>query len=142
MNRETENQLLTRLLLKKIGPVDMDLVVGDALVGSKHILKLNNKRVSDGEAEGLKRDAELIEATKLWKVFVETLRYQAHLTMFEKSQQSEDVYVSGKFLLHAISTLEHIVWACKNPALLSEQLATALPRTPKKKLSPPIVGQN
>lgn len=130
MKKETEEQLLTRLLLKKVGPVDMDLVIGNAEHNGKQMLKLAGKRVEDGEAMALKREAELIENTKLWKIFVETLRYQAQETMFLKSKESQDVFVSGKFLLHAISTFEHIIWACKNPLLLSDQ-----------KLSTPGIGQ-
>ena len=130
---ENNEQLLTRSLLKKIGPVDMDLVIGEVKVGDKHLLKINNKRIDDAEATGLKREAEILEQMKLWRIFTETLRYQAHVRMFEQSQKSEDVYVSGKFLLHAISTLEHIIWSCKNPLLLSDQ-KTQLRKFDKKKL--------
>lgn len=130
--KEKEDQLLIRSLLKKIGPVDMDLVIGEAKYGDRHMLKLAGKRVEDNEALALKNEAELIEKTKLWKTMTETLRYQAQLRMFEQSQQSEDVYISGKFLLHAISTLEHILWACKNPMLLSEQKLST-PKTPHRR---------
>lgn len=115
------DQKLTRLLLKKIGPVDMDLVIGEMVAGGKHAIKLNDKRVEDNEALALKREAELIESTRFWKIITETLRYQAQNRMFLESQVSEDVFIAGKYLLHAISTLEHVVWACKNPLLLSEQ---------------------
>lgn len=130
-NSEKEHQLLTRSLINKIGPVNMDMVIGDAPYGSKHMLKLGGKRVEDNEALALKREAELLEQMKLWKVFLETLRYQAQETMFLKSQKSEDVFISGKFLLHAISTLEHIVWAAKNPLLLAEQMEISTPKHKK-----------
>ncbi len=132
MKKDDSDQLLLRILSKKIGAIDLDLVIGDAVVGDKHMLKFAGKRVEDGEAMALKREAEIIEGTKLFKAFTETLRYQAHEAMFTKSQKSEDVYISGKFLLHAISTFEHIIWACKNPLLLADQ---------QKQLSPTRGGR-
>jgi len=110
----------------------MELVIGKVDVTGKNLIQLNGKRVEDNEALALKREAELIEKTKIFRIFTETLRYQAQLAMFEKSQKSEEVYISGKFLLHAISTLEFIVNACKNPLLLSEQkLSTPRPLVKK-----------
>lgn len=138
MNKETDDQLLLRLLSKKIGPVDMDLVIGEVEVGGKKMIKLNNKRVEDAEAQALKTEADLIQKTKLWKIFTETLRYQAQLAMFEHSKDRESVYISGKFLLHAISTFEHIIWSCQNPLLLSEQ--KLLTPTPKKRVRPDLKG--
>lgn len=119
--KDTHDDKLINLLLKKIGPVDMDLVIGEMDAGGKHLIKLNDKRIEDGEALALKREAELLEQMKIFKILTETLRYQAQVRMFEQSKQAEDVYISGKFLLHAISTLEYLVRACKNPLLLSEQ---------------------
>lgn len=119
--KELTDSQLTRLLLKKIGPVDMHLVISEKEHNGKHMIVLNGKRAEDGEAVALKREADLLVQTRLWKIFTETLRYQAQKEMFEKSQRSEDIFVSGKFLLHAISTLEHIVAACQNPLLLSDQ---------------------
>lgn len=123
-----EDEQLIRILLKKIGPVDMDLVIGEMAHSGKHLIKLNDKRIEDNEALALKREAELLEQMKIFKIFTETLRYQAQARMFEQSQKSEDVYISGKFLLHAISTLEYIVRACKNPLLLSEQKQAMAPK--------------
>ena len=120
VDQQTDDQLM-RLLLKKIGPVDMDLVIGEIAHQGKHLIKLNDKRVEDGEAIALKNEADLLSNMRLFKIFTETLRYQAHVRMFQESQKSEDVFIAGKYLLHAISTLEHLVRACKNPLLLSDQ---------------------
>lgn len=130
--KQTDAQL-TSLLLKKIGPVDMDLVIGEMEASGKHLIKLGGKRAEDNEAMALKREAELIEGTKLFKILTETLRYQAQLRMFEQSQRSEDVYISGKYLLHAISTLEHLVRACKNPLLLADQKQTSVAPKPRNR---------
>lgn len=121
MIKETDHQLLVRTLIDKIGPVDMSKVIGNTKVGQKHAILLGGKRVEDNEALALKSEVELFEKTKLWNLITETLRYQAQRRMFNESKSSEDVYISGTFLLHAISTLEHVVWTCKNPLLLSEQ---------------------
>lgn len=132
MNKQTDEQL-TRTLLKKIGPVDLDLVIGKVDVNGKNLIQLGGKRVEDNEVLALKREAELIEQTKLWKVITETLRYQAQRRMFEESKSSEDVYISGKFLLHAISTLEATIRACKNPLLLADQKATSVASKPRRR---------
>lgn len=132
MDKKTDEQL-TRLLLKKIGPVDLDLVIGKVDVSGKNLIQLGGKRAEDAEALALKREAEMIEQTKLWKVMTETLRYQAQRRMFEESKSSEDVYASGKFLLHAISTMEATVRACKNPLLLADQKATSVASRPRRR---------
>ncbi len=123
---ETDDQMLVRLLSKKIGPVDLDdVIAADELQDrgqTKYLLKLNSKRVSDGEATALKNEAEHLKQMRLWKIFTETLRYQAENQMFKNfTLSNQEVYTAGKFLLHAISTLEHIVWSCENPLLLAEQ---------------------
>jgi hypothetical protein len=109
-------------LLKKVGPIDMESVIA-AKEGpaGKVLVTLGGRRASDQEVLNLKKEADMFEHTSLFKVLTETLRYQAQKSMFLESQRSEDIFISGKFLLHAISTLEFIIGACKNPLLLSDQ---------------------
>lgn len=134
--QETTEQLLVRTLLKKIGPVDPDDVIAADLVPlkgvEKYMIKLGNKRVSDNEAEALKKESEHLQHMRLYTLFTETLRYQAERRMFKDfNGTNNDIYNAGKFLLHAISTLEYIVWACSNPLLLTEQKEVI--NTPKQR---------
>ena len=114
------DQQLIGTLISKIGPVDMGKVIAaDRLPTGKYLIKLNGQRITDIEADNLKHEVEMFEQTSLYKMWTETLRYQAQQQMFEKSGKPDDVFVTGKMFLHAISTIEHIVWACKNPHLLA-----------------------
>lgn len=120
------DQAHMRILLKKIGPVDMEDVIAaepQNIKGkAKYIVRLGGKRISDGEAIALQKEAEHLRHMRLFTMLTETLRYQAEKRMFKDFDASnQEVYTAGKFLLHAISTLEHVVWACENPLLLSEQ---------------------
>lgn len=116
------DQQLIGTLISKIGPVDMTkIIAADRLPTGKYIIKLNGRRATDIEVDNLKREVEMFEQTSLYKMWTETLRYQAQQQMFEKSSKAEDVFVTGKLFLHAISTIEHIVWACKNPQLLAAE---------------------
>lgn len=136
MARETDEQLLVRILSKKIGPVDMDLVIGEVMVKDKHMLTLNGKRTSDTEAEALKREADMFSETKLYKIITETLRYQAQVSMFDHYDENKRTFESGRLLLHAISLLEHTIWACKNPLLLADQKVSS--STPKRRQRPEL----
>lgn len=122
MDKKTEHELVVSLM-KKIGPVDMDLVVGDVVTGGKHLIQLNGKRASDNEALALKKETEMILQTRFWKVVTETLRYQAQQQMFVKGTHGMDDIWAGRYLLHAISVLENTAVACLNPLLLSDQKA-------------------
>jgi hypothetical protein len=120
-SNQTE-EFMMRQLLKKVGPIDMDAVIAAQVhPNGKQLILLNGKRATDSEVIALSKEAEMFEHTRLYKVLTETLRYQAQENMFLKSHRSEDVFISGKFLLHAISTLEFVIRACKNPLLLSDQ---------------------
>lgn len=128
----TDDQLLVRILSKKIGPVDLnDVIAADELphLGKKkYMLKLGGKRVSDTEALSLQKEAEHFKHMRIYTLFTETLRYQAERRMFKDfDAPNADIYTAGKYLLHAISTLEHIVWSCENPLLLAEQKAINTP---------------
>lgn len=128
----TDDQLLVKLLLKKIGPVDPDDVIAadlHPLQGKqKYIIKLGGKRVSDTEALSLQKEVEHLRHMRIYTLFTETLRYQAERRMFKDFDASNgEIYNAGKYLLHAISTLEHIVWSCENPLLLAEQKAINTP---------------
>lgn len=119
MDKKTEAQLVA-LLSKKIGPIDMEKVIGKVDAGGKFLIQLNGKRASDNEALALKKEAEMIEQTGLWKVLTETLRYQAQLRLFTEARTVEDMNW-GKALLHSIGVLENLIVSCKNPLLLSDQ---------------------
>lgn len=126
MKEIINERLLVRLLLKKFGPVDVDDVIAATEMPIKGVKKyailLGGKRASDGEAESLRKEAEQLTHTRLWKLVTETLRYQAQTRMFKDFRGTdEEIYTAGKYLLHAISTLEQTVWACQNPLLLAEQ---------------------
>lgn len=125
--KKTDAEMMLHLL-KKVGPIDMESVIAAKQEpGGKNIVVLAGKRASDQEVLNLKKEAEMFEHTRLYKVLTETLRYQTQKSMFLESQRSEDIFVSGKFLLHAISTLEFIIEACKNPLLLSDQKPRTAP---------------
>jgi hypothetical protein len=125
MDKKTETELTTRLI-SKIGPVDMEKVIGAVVHGGKTMLTLNGKRAPDNEALALKKEAEMVEQTRLWKVFTETLRYQAQRRLFEEAKTIEDMNW-GKALLHSIGVLENLIDSCKNPLLLSDQTKLSTP---------------
>lgn len=111
----------------------MNLVIGEVVHGGKHLIQLNGKRAEDNEALALKKEAELVAQTRLWKVFTETLRYQAQRRMFVEAKTIEDMNW-GKALLHSISVLENLIVACMNPLLISEQSTIHSPSLAKKPL--------
>lgn len=126
LDAETDDQRFIRLMIKKIGPVDPDDVIAadpQKVRGIiKYVVKLGGKRATDGEVLQLKKDAEIFKQMRLFKLLTETLRYQAQKRMFKEFDTTNgEIFTAGKFLLHAISTLEHIIWASENPLLLSEQ---------------------
>lgn len=121
MDKKTEAQIVAALI-SKIGPVDMEKVIGKVDAGGKFLIQLNGKRASDNEALALKKEAEMIEQTGLWKVLTETLRYQAQLRLFTEARTVEDMNW-GKALLHSIGVLENLIVSCKNPLLVSDQKA-------------------
>lgn len=119
MNKKDQDALMNALITK-IGPVDMGLVIGHVAAGGKYLIQLNGKRAEDNEALALKKEVEMIEQTRAWKVFTETLRYQAQRRMFIEAVTPEDMNW-GKAVLHAIGVFENIVSTCKNPLLVSDQ---------------------
>ncbi len=137
--QETEDMFMMRTLLKKIGPVDPDdVIAADPMKvkgETKWIIKLGSKRVSDMEAQALQKEVEHLRHMRVYKLLTETLRYQSQKRMFKDFDASNaEIYTAGKFLLHAIGTLEYIVWACENPLLLSEQKdINTSPRKPMDK---------
>lgn len=130
MNKKTEHELVLSLM-KKIGPVDMDLVIGSVVTGGKHLIQLNGKRAEDNEALALKKEVEMVVQTRFWKVVTETLRYQGQQQMFVKGTRGVDDIVAGRYLLHAISVLENTAVACMNPLLLANQKVTNTPSLAK-----------
>ena len=136
MNKKTEHELIISLI-NKIGPVDMNLVIGEVVHGGKHLIQLNGKRAEDNEALALKKEAELVVQTRLWKVFTETLRYQAQRRMFVEAKTVEDMNW-GKALLHSIGVLENLIVACSNPLLLADQSTVHRPSLDKK----PVLKDN
>lgn len=119
MNKKDQEALMNALITK-VGPVDMGLVIGHVVAGNKYVIQLDGKRVEDNEALALKKEVEMIEQTRVWKVFIETLRYQAQRRMFIEAVTTEDMNW-GKAILHAIGVFENIVATCKSPLLVSEQ---------------------
>lgn len=119
MSKKDQDALMNALITK-IGPVDMELVIGHVAAGGKYLIQLNGRRAEDNEALALKKEVEMIEQTRVWKVFTETLRYQAQRRMFVEAVTPEDMNW-GKAVLHAIGVFENIVSTCKNPLLVSDQ---------------------
>lgn len=119
MSKKDQDALMNALITK-IGPVDMELVIGHVAAGGKYLIQLNGRRAEDNEALALKKEVEMIEQTRVWKVFTETLRYQAQRRMFVEAVTPEDMNW-GKAVLHAIGVFENIVSTCKSPLLVSDQ---------------------
>ena len=71
-------------------------------------LFLGGKKLTAPEVENLKAEIRYFKTLRLYSIFMETVREQARLTMFEKAQNFDDMR-SGKGMLHAIGVLENIL---------------------------------
>ena len=77
-------------------------------VSKNGIIFLGGIKLSPTEVENLKSEVKYFKTLRLHSIFLETVREQARLTMFEKAQNFEDMR-SGKGILYALGVFENIL---------------------------------
>lgn len=73
----------------------------------KGVLYLAGNPLTEGEIRSLQSEVRLLEETRLWKVYQNTLSEQAKDRMFEKAQSYEDMW-SGKLMLKNLEVMRDI----------------------------------
>lgn len=91
---------------KKVSLCEVDIDNVFTQVGK--VCLLGGKEISETERKALASEAKFLKETRLWKVFQETLKYQAQLVMFEKSQDFDDMR-NGKAMLRNLDVQNQIL---------------------------------
>ena len=71
-------------------------------------LFLGGRRLEIAEIVNLQQEVKYFKELRLHSIFLETVRDQARLVMFEKAKDFDDMR-SGKAMLHALGVLENIL---------------------------------
>jgi hypothetical protein len=80
-----------------------DIITTDKL----NVVYIGGQRVSQEEMKILIEEVKWLEKSKIWRIFTETVRWEAQQTMFEKSKDWNDM-LTGKTMLYNLSLLERI----------------------------------
>lgn len=70
-------------------------------------LFLNGKQLTEGEVKSLQGEIKFLEETRIWKVYQDTIAFQAKQKMFEKSITFDDM-MAGKIMLKDLEILRDI----------------------------------
>lgn len=82
-----------------------DIITISTKVGA---IFLGKDKITDSEFKNLQEEASYLKNTRIWSILTNTLRDQAKKTMFEKSQNWDDMRF-GKAMLYNIGVQENIV---------------------------------
>ena len=124
----TTEAALYKLLADKVGAVDPnDVFYANEISQGKNVGKwaclIGGKKLTAAEASNLRAEVKMLDKTRIWKLFTETLRHEAQLRMFEKSKTIEDMFF-GKALLHSIGVFETIIKAIQEAETDEKTLST------------------
>lgn len=124
------DELIYELLANKIGAVDPHSVFYAKIIergenAGKYSCLVGGKRLTPNQAKNLREEAKMLESMQVWSLFVNTLRHEAQLRMFEKAKTTEDMFF-GKAILHSVGVFETILASIKEAQI----------DTPAKQLSP------
>ena len=89
--------------------------------GKDGVLYLGGIKLSEQEVKNLDAEVQYFKSLRLYKIFTETVREQARLTMFENAKTFDDMK-SGKAMLHAIGVLESILNAVEKAFALKTKV--------------------
>lgn len=105
----SEQEILQRLLSDKVKAIDPNYVF-QGIMGNNGVIeyRLAGKKLTSTTVATLRSEAQVIQKMMLWKIFIETLRNQAHIKLFEKMNSLDDSHF-GKALLQSITIFETIV---------------------------------
>ncbi len=93
-------------LSKLLGVVDENFVITyNEKTGQ---VFMSNTILEEYQIMNLKAEAEAISQMQIWKTLSETLKQQAHKTIFEKSTEFQDV-INGKMMLYNLSLQQKII---------------------------------
>lgn len=102
---DAEN-LLLKLLAEKVGSIDPSSVFSyDKNTG---ICKVGGKKITENQLANLKQEALLLKKGELWRIFTETMAYEAQMRMFTLAKNEHDM-AWGKSILHAVGIFQNIV---------------------------------
>ncbi|MCL4399701.1 hypothetical protein M1506_00280 [Patescibacteria group bacterium] len=104
MRKYLKNLILTALtkhLLSPLEPYNVFTLNGDKVL-------LGGEEIIGQEAENLRGEAKLLKRMRLWAVFQETLKQAAYKSMFEKSNNFDDV-LNGKLMIYNLDVQRNIV---------------------------------
>ena len=117
-----ENELLYKLLSKKVGAIDPYKVL--YVEPSKGIIHLGGKNLPANQQRTLKAEAGAIRQTNLYKLLIATLENTAHHYMFKEMKTLEDQHY-GKTMLYNISVINKIIESLAN---IPEQKLSTVPK--------------
>ncbi len=97
---------LFNFALRKLFPVfDIEKTLTADKVGR---LYLNGEMVVAKQKDSLKNQARLLKNTQIWDILTNSLKLQAQMMMFNKSENLQD-FMNGKMVLYTISVMENII---------------------------------
>lgn len=69
---------------------------------------LGGHPIESKKLQDLQHEVRLLRNTALWDILVNTLKHQAQMTMFNKSQDYQDL-MNGKMILYTIDVQENMI---------------------------------
>jgi len=104
-------QWLINLALKHLFPI---VEVNEILTsGRQGQLFLGGVPIEKKKLADLQHEVRLFRNTAIWGIISNTLKHQAQLTMFTKSQDYQDL-MNGKMILYTIDVQENIIAKIEN----------------------------
>ncbi len=98
------DRLRNYLIRKLFSTVDISSVARS----DKGKMYIGGNEASPEEVDAMKEEIRFLESTRIWRLFQETVRYQAQETIITKSLSFDDVK-SGKLMLVNLDILQSIV---------------------------------
>ncbi len=118
--REHSTPIIQKEKLEEIKAEDI-LTIQKTSGGKLDKILLGGVEIQPQFLKDLKHEAVLFKKTRLWNIFQETLKQQAYLSMFEKSQSFDDMK-SGKAMLHIIQVQKNIIDILNDFKIKEDQL--------------------
>jgi hypothetical protein len=111
----TEEELVYKLLAPLLHTFDLSEVfyAGENPKTGKYIATLGGKKLTRLQAQNLQAEAKLLQQTELYKIITSTLKRNAEMVMFEKSQSFDDMK-TGKAILYSVSMIQTIIHSLVN----------------------------
>lgn len=104
-----DKKVLQKNLHKFLVADVFNLITEDDIIrkrGDKFYQK--DRELTEGEVSNLKKEAEIIKQTKLWKLLISELKYHAQYKGTIQSESEEDL-IAVKQLVYLVQTIEKFI---------------------------------